>query len=312
MKLSKLFIISLLAGMFSLSGLAPLTAEPAKPLRVLCGVYPVYIFAKNVTAGRENLQLELMLSPDLGCPHDYALKPADMRKIAAADVFLANGLGLEEFLGAPLKRANPKIALIDCSQGVKALQATPEPGSKDKSAPRDAYNPHIFASPAEAALMVRNLAEGLAGLDPEGAALYRGNAAKYAAKLEALAESFQQAGTGLAHRKIVTEHEIFDYLARLMGLEIVAVIEESPGASPSAAKMASLIKLIRSSGAAAVFTEPQYPAKVGRTIAAEAKVPVAELDPAASGPAEPGLNYYELVMQRNLEVLKEVLGAKSS
>jgi ABC-type Zn uptake system ZnuABC Zn-binding protein ZnuA len=66
--------------------------------------------------------------------------------------------------------------------------------------------------------------------------------------------------------------------------------------------------VIRRSGAAAVFTEPQYPANVGRKIADEAGVPVAVLDPSASGPADAPLDYYEKVMFGNLDTLKRVLG----
>jgi ABC-type nitrate/sulfonate/bicarbonate transport system permease component len=51
----------------------------------------------------------------------------------------------------------------------------------------------------------------------------------------------QRAVKDLPNRRIVTEHEVFDYLARDGGLEIVAVVEEHPGQDPSAAGMVRLI-----------------------------------------------------------------------
>ena len=168
-------------------------------------------------------------------------------------------------------------------------------------------NPHLFASPRMAAKVVRNIAEGLARIDPQGAELYRSNAREYAASLEALADRFAAATRSLPSRKIVTEHAVFDYLARDCGLEIVAVVEEAPGQEPSAAGMLELIQRIRQQKAAAVFTEPQYPGKVSRTIALDAHVPAAVLDPAATGPDQPPLDYYQSVMTANIAVLKETL-----
>jgi ABC-type Zn uptake system ZnuABC Zn-binding protein ZnuA len=86
------------------------------------------------------------------------------------------------------------------------------------------------------------------------------------------------------------------------------VIEETPGQEPSAARMLALVQKIKASGAGAVFTEPQYPAKVGATIAREAGIPVAELDPVASGPEGAPLDYYETAMKKNIETLKKTLG----
>jgi ABC-type Zn uptake system ZnuABC Zn-binding protein ZnuA len=108
----------------------------------------------------------------------------------------------------------------------------------------------------------------------------------------------------------VTQHAVFDYLAHDAGLEIAAVIQETAGQEPSAAEMIDLIRTIRSSGAAAVFTEPQYSSKVARTVAGEAGVPVAVLDPVANGPTDAPLDYYEKVMAENLKTLKDVLAHK--
>ncbi len=108
--------------------------------------------------------------------------------------------------------------------------------------------------------------------------------------------------------KIVTQHAVFDYLARDSGLEIVAVVEEAPGQEPSPANMIRLAGAIRRAGARALFVEPQYPDKVGRTLAADAGIAAATLDPVATGPAGAGFDYYEQTMRRNLQTLKQVLG----
>lgn len=292
-----------------------------KDLKVLCSVFPAYLFTKTVAAG-SNLHVDLMLPANLGCPHDYALTPQDMQKIAAADLLVVNGQGLEEFLGEPVKKANSRIRLIDASAGIKDLIQMKDEDEHQEKEGKDAdhreegrrhhsgTNPHLFASPLMAARMAANIAAELTKADPENAALYARNAKGFAGRMEKLAGEYTQAAKALASRKIVTEHAVFDYLAKDCGLEVVAVVEEAPGQAPSAAETLDIIRKIKDGGAAALFIEPQYPARIGQTIAREARLPVAVLDPVASGPTDAGIDYYEKVMRANLDTLKKVLGDK--
>jgi ABC-type Zn uptake system ZnuABC Zn-binding protein ZnuA len=304
------------------------TSAPAARLNVLCSTFPIYLFTRNVVAGREHVRLGLLISAALGCPHDYVLTPQDMQALASADVLIVNGLGMDEFLGGPLKKANPALKVVDSSVGLSDLipmeghehthphleELASRPG--EQAGPGEAHeheqavNPHLFASPLQAAKVVRNIAKAMGELDPDGAAAYQANAQAYAARLEKLAVDFSSLASMLPNRKIVTQHAVFDYLARDAGLVIAAVVEETPGQEPSAAEMIELIRTIRSSGAAAVFTEPQYSSKVAQTVAREAGVPVAVLDPVANGPNDAPLDYYEKVMAENLRTLKDVLARK--
>jgi ABC-type Zn uptake system ZnuABC Zn-binding protein ZnuA len=124
-----------------------------------------------------------------------------------------------------------------------------------------------------------------------------------------LADEMASLGKRLANNRIVQPHGVFDYLARDMGLEVVGVMQ-AHGQEPSAAEMIELVKTIKEKKAGGIFTEPQYPEKVGRTLAGEAGVPVAMLDPVATGPAGAPLDYFEIVMGKNMKTLEKTLGVK--
>lgn len=303
-------------------------------LNVLCTTFPIYQIACNVAQGREGADLQLLLPAGMGCPHGYALTPQDMRKLAGADVLVVNGLGLEEFLGAPVRTANPDIETVDSSVGIQDLleyahehheaeegpDHEAEPGH-DPEAEADhdhaghdhahhhheGVNPHLFASPRLTARIALNIAGGLSKSDPEGAGVYFRNAQAYAARMNALADEMAALGRTLKNNRIVEPHGVFDYLARDMGLEIVAVLQPH-GQEPSAAEMLELVRDIREKQAGAIFTEPQYSAKVGETLARETGLPLATLDPVATGPDEASLDYFETAMRKNLEVLGATLG----
>lgn len=308
-----LLIIALLPS-FSLS------ADPAENKRVLCTTFPLYQLTRNVTRGVEGLEVDLMIPAAQGCPHHYSLTPGDIRRIAAADILVVNGLGMEEFLGPSLKHVNPDILVIDSSRGLEGLIRDGHADS-DQGHGSEAYqeahsdhqhdvNPHLFASPAMASRLVMNIGESLAGTRPGQAEPLRRNAHDYAQVLDELATEFKNLGTRLAQTRIVTQHGAFDYLARDTGLEIVATLNQQGGDALSAAGMINLVRMIKECGVGALFTEPQYPQRVGKALAAETGLPVGELDPVASGPEDAPLDYYEQVMRRNLEVLEESLGVK--
>lgn len=308
-------ILSILA--FSL--LAALSAVSAEPqTKVLCSTYPIYQLARNVAEGSKLISLELLVPPNAGCPHDYSLTPQDMKKIASANAMVVNGLKMEGFLGEPVKKANASIIVIDSSTGIKdTLEYSGEEidhdaAKKEEDDEHNGVNPHLFASPKMAAKIVLNIAGGLSKLDPKEAPLFAKNAKAYSERLEKLGAEMAVLGKSLKNPKIVTEHGVFDYLARDMGLQVAGVIRayEEEGQAPSAAAIIRIAKLIKERKVGAIFTEPQYPDEIGRTISGEAKVPVAKLDPVASGPESAPLDYYETAMRKNMDVLKSTLGVK--
>lgn len=288
------FLIVFLLSLPSAEGLAA-----GKPLRVLTSFLPMYLFTKNTVGSAPGVTVDMMLPASLGCPHDYALVPSDMKKIAAADLFIVNGKGMEEFLGAPVRKANPKVVMVDTSAGVTPLRN--EDGEEHGE-----FNPHTWVSPRNAVLQVRAIERALSKASPENREIFRRNADAYVKRLEGLTAEFDQAAKRFRNRNIVTFHNVFDYLARDAGLTIVGEIETVPGQEPSAGEIHKLIETIKAKKAAAVFGEPQYSARLAEMVAREAGVPVRGLDPVATGSTS--LTTYEDVMRDNLRVLQEVLG----
>lgn len=294
MKKSVAFLIA-----FFLSLPSAQVVAGGKPLRVLTSFLPMYLFTKNTVGSAPGISVDMMLPASLGCPHDYALVPSGMKKIAAADLFIVNGKGMEEFLGAPVRKANPKVVMVDTSAGVTPLR------NKDGEEHGE-FNPHTWVSPRNAVLQVRAIERALSKATPENREIFRRNADAYVKRLEGLTAEFDQAAKRFRNRNIVAFHNVFDYLARDAGLTIVGEIEVTPGQEPSAGEIHKLIETIKATKAAAVFGEPQYPARLAEMVAREAGVPVRSLDPVATGSTS--LTTYEDAMRDNLRVLQEVLG----
>ena len=266
-----------------------------KGLRVLCTVFPMYVFTRNIVGDIPGVAVELMLPASLGCPHDYSLTPGEMEKIMGADVLVVNGMGLEEFLAKPALGANPRLKVIDASYGLEPIMDS------------HGTNPHAWVSLTDAFAQMRNIAFGLADLDPKNAAQYKKNGASYAAEFMVLRTDFLLALKDAPNKRIVTFHDAFAYFARDLGLEVMAVIEETPGQEPSAGDLAKLARKIKEVKPIGIFAEPQYPEKVAEVLSGESGVPVYVLDPVASGEMTP--TAYMDGMRKNLETIKKALAA---
>ena len=288
------------------------SAGAAEPLRVLTSFLPMEIFTRNVVGDTPGVTVASMLPASLGCPHDYALTPGDMKKIASADLFVANGLGMEEFLGKPVRRANPKILIVETAHGVRPIREGHDDPAKGahggKGHDPGEINPHTWVSPRNAILQVREIEKALSAARPVSARDFRRNADAYVSRLSALAAEFETAAKTFRRRNIVTFHNVFDYLARDLGLTVVGEIETAPGQEPSAGEIRNLSRTIRERKVPAVFSEPQYSPKLAEALAREAGVPVRVLDPVATGSR--ALTAYEDAMRRNLSTLKEALSAR--
>lgn len=282
-----------------------------RPFRVVCTILPVYSLTLNVVGQTPGVQVELLLPAHQGCPHNYDLTPGDLIKMTRADLIVANGLGMEEFLDQFLKQAKVKVPIILAAEKIEPVMNRPIPArlgpAKSKTDPHhdhtDLINGHAWVSPKAAAVMVRAIAEGLSLKDPVHAREYKRNAREYSGKLEGIFEEMKAVVSRAKNKKCLAFHDVLAYLARDTGFTILGIIQTQLGVEPSPRDLARLVEKIKGRKAAAIFSEPQYSDKVAQTLSRESGVPVFELDPVATGRA--AADTYEKAMKRNLEILRK-------
>ncbi|MEW5758701.1 MAG: metal ABC transporter substrate-binding protein [Candidatus Omnitrophota bacterium] len=260
----------------------------AKEIKIVTSFYPMYIMAKNVTRDIPGISLENLTSAYIGCLHDYGLTVRDMKVLSQADIFIANGAGMEAFLDKILIQY-PHLKIVQLSKGIELIND----------------NPHVWVSISDAIIEVKNLGMALEEFDPDHAKLYQKNTFEYIEKLEILRKKMIQELAPYKGRPIVTFHEAFPYFAKEFGFNIVAVVEREPGSTPSARELKDTIELIKKSGVNVLFSEPQYPSSAVNVISRETHIKVYVLDPAVTGPDD--YDAYINIMENNLSVLKKAL-----
>lgn len=314
MKKSRLFFS---AAILSLVCTFALLASPARAAQtsvpqgndsfnIVASTFPVWLLTRAVCQNVPGVRVELFVPAQTGCPHEFTPSPADLQRLGQAKAIVINGLGLEAFLAQPLRALEREHLVIDAGRDAKPLSAL----EGDAGHNARAVNPHIFAGPGQAALMVHAIGKGLARLDPAHAEAYLANAQNFSTHLKALAAELADIGKGLARKGIVIQHDDLAYLAHEAGLDVLAILRVNDEAGAlSAGRIKALVRRMKADRPVLVAGEPPVPDRAAELLASESDVPFALLDPVASGPADAEPDYYERVMQANIQTLKRYFHA---
>ena len=285
------------------SGAAPADAGTT----VVATTYPVYCFTSEVVRGVPDVTVRLMIDQPVSCLHDYTLSVSDMKVLDTANVLVLSGAGLEDSMQSALD-AVADTPRIDCSAGVALLHSAEEHDHDGHEGHSDgeALDPHIWLDPARAAQMVRNVADGLAALDPDHADTYRANADAAAAAIDARYADLRAQLDGIGCRELITFHDGFQYFAAAFDLTILRAIEEEAGSEASAKEAAEICTLVRDHRLPALFTEVNGATATAEMLARETGVAVHALDLGMSGPTEgAGLDCYHDVLARDVATIRE-------
>jgi ABC-type Zn uptake system ZnuABC Zn-binding protein ZnuA len=278
---------------FGLVGVACRRAPAPEPVRavIAASIFPVFDVVRRVAG--EAADVALVLPPG-HMDHGFEPRPHDLARLSAVEVAFGVGLGLDPWLQRVL------AASTDGRARVVELGGALDPRFRAEGGP----DPHVFLDPERMARAALLVAESLAARDPGGRDGYAARGSKVAAELRALDAEIRERAAGFSKRAIVTFHGSFFYFAERYGLEVAAVVEPSPGREPSPRDLADVLRAVRERRAAALFSEPQLDSRPARTLAAEAGLPLFELDPIGGGP---GASTYEALMRKNVLVLEEAL-----
>lgn len=292
--------------------------ESDNKLSIVTSFYPIYISTLNIVKDVPNVELINMTKAQTGCLHDYQLTPQDLKTLEKADIFVANGAGMESFLDKVVSQFD-SLNIIEVSEGIELIEDNSHEEDDDHDHDGDEHNeeetehhheknPHVWVSISNNIQQVKNIAKELSTLDPENSAKYQANANEYIQKLENLKAEMHEDLSTITNRDIITFHESFPYFANEFDLNIVGVILVEPDSEPSAKEIEETIKIIKENNIKALFTEPQYSSKVAETIANETGAQIYTLDPVVTGEAnEDSYDDYINKMKENLKTLKEAL-----
>jgi zinc/manganese transport system substrate-binding protein len=259
-------------------------ATPVRQVNVVATTQFVQDFVRNV--GGNRVALSGLLNSDAD-PHDYEPTVQDAQTVGKAEIIFVHGLDLDAWIEEVIKNANAKAPIVVATDGITALEGDPQEFPDG--------DPHVWFDPTLAQRMVTNIAEGLAKIDAAGAATYRQNAQAYNAQIAQMDTQVKGIIDGIpqANRKLVTNHDAFQYFAARFGLTVVGAVipSQSDAAEPTAQEINELIETIKRERVKAIFAESQANPRVAQQVARETGIGIvdtlyADTFSAPGGPAD--------------------------
>jgi zinc transport system substrate-binding protein len=251
---------------------------------VVASFYPLAYAAEEVGARSVRVR---NLTPAGAEPHDLEATPGDVQELHEADLVLLLGDGFQPQLEDAAGDGERVLHLID-APGLDVV----EDGDV-----------HVWLDPLRYAVVVERI----------GAELDRPHEAeRLARRLRDLDNEYRTGLADCARREIVTNHAAFGYLADRYRLEQVPVTGSAPEGELAPRDLERAVDAVRETGATTVFVEPLVSASVVETVAREAGVQTAVLNPIeglTESEQAAGADYFSL-MRSNLATLRKALSCR--
>jgi zinc transport system substrate-binding protein len=270
-------------------------------VKVLTSIKPLQLIAAAV---QEGVAIPEVLLPPGASPHNYALRPSDVRKVQSVDLVYWIGPDMEGFLPRVLKgRTLPSVAVQDLP-GLKLRRFAEDSHSHAEEADEHDHDhrpgsldAHLWLSPINARVIASKMAADLSAADPANAARYQSNLKAFDERLDALDLRLKARMAGIANKPYFVFHEAFDYFEDAYGLKHAGVFSVAAEVQPGAQHVAAMRARLQEVGKTCVFSEPPLRPRLAETLVAGLPVKLAELD-ALGGYTPATAQGYEQVLEK--------------
>jgi zinc/manganese transport system substrate-binding protein len=241
--------------------------------------------------------------------------PKDVLKIRKAAVFVHGGLDLEIWRD-PLLQAAGRGDFISGDHAVDLSESIPLIDAPGHDHPPDHFsrlhgdvhvfgNPHYWADPENAKIIVSTLAAKLGAFYPEYQKEFEAGAEDFKKRLDAAMTDWRGRMAPYQGSKVVTYHNSWPYLLRAFGLEAVDFLEPLPGIPPTAKHLKHVMDEIQAHKVKIIIREAYEEKNAPQKVAEKTGAAVVTLFLEAG---QTGGSYINLI-ENNVKELEKALSA---
>lgn len=262
----------------------------ANKVKVVVSINPLKEFAEAI--GGDKVEVTSLVPENME-PHDFEPKPKDLEGLMKSDIFVYNGLGMEEWLDQVKESVDSeKVLFIDSSSKADVLKQ----GNK--------VDPHLWLSLKEATKQAENIKNALVEKDSANKDYYEENYNKFKNALDELYKEYEPKFTTATNKDFVTSHAAFGYLCREFGLSQKSIADVFGESEMLPRDKENLIKYCRENNIKTIFSESSLSQKDAESLASEAGATVEAIYTLET--KEKDMSYLE-GMRYNLEKIYESL-----
>lgn len=244
---------------------------------VLTSIKPIQLIALEIM--HNTSQPDVILASNTS-PHDYALRPSDVKSIRKADLVIWFGNDLEPFLTKVLEQQSNVLTLSD----IKGLELREYEGDHHDHDGHDhgSHDPHFWLGYAPTKQVAKAIAQKLAEIDKANSETYFANLAQFESKLTAQQQAIDTQLSSVKQTGYFVFHDAYGYFEQDFGLNQLGFFTVSPDRKPGAKTLISIRKALASEQAKCVFSEPQFTPAVVKSVTRGSEAKVGVLDPIGS------------------------------
>lgn len=310
----------------------------AEKQTVYTSFYPLEYMTSEIAGDKLNV---INVMPTGAEVHGWEPTAKDIADLTQAKLLIVNGLQLEGWLDN-VKGELKDTKIVDTSKSIELLEADQDHDHEEGHDHEEAeeahdhdheheeaeahdheheheeghshshgkYDPHVWISPKEARLQIKNIYDSIVELDPANKDYYTENYKELDKKFEELDNEYEKALSAKEDRYIIVPHQAFGYLARDYGLEQVPMEGINSESEPDLNKMKELTDFAKEKKISTVFYEAGGSSKTAETLAKEIGATTAPLSTmeAKTQDVVDGKSDYFKMMQDNLESIKKSIG----
>lgn len=265
-----------------------LKQKSAEKISIVTTIKPLALIANDISGGRASVDI---LLPDNASPHDYALKPSDIKTLSRATLIFWVGPEIEPFLTKLLSEKPNAVPLITYpGMPVRHVDNSAEhkghdhkghdhKGEDDHS--HEGVDGHIWLGPDQSLVIAKAIATGLIEKDPQNEAFYRKNLDRFIKEVQRTRTEIQFKLNALPSKGYVLFHDGYGYFESAFGLKPTGYITVSPERKAGARTLLTIRTDLQKKKAQCVFSESQFNPAIIKSMTKGTGAKVVMLDPMA-------------------------------
>ena len=278
------------------------------------------------------------LIPSEVSPHEFKLKPSDVKSLQNGNIIFYISSHLESSITKVFKNLPKNIKIVNLMEetGVNHLairdneewerhdhhddhdkhaKKDDHHDDHDKHAKKDDHHDdhekeddvHIWLDPDNAIKIIQKVNKELSLLFPENSQIYNKNATNIINKITELKSELKEELLSIKDKPYIVFHDAYQYFEKVFGLNAVGSIALEDDVATSPKQISYIRNKIIKSNVSCVFQEPQFDSKLVKTVVEGTDAKIGTLDPLGVDIANKKDFYLQLL--RNMsKSLKECLG----
>jgi len=250
---------------------------------IVVSIKPLHSLVSAVTEGSNSVSLVIDGSMT---PHNFALKPSHAKLLNNAKVLFYIDDEFESGLKKTVKGLPKSVKVIRVSKMKKlSLLSTraddnwEEDGHDHHDHGHSSNDLHFWLDPNNAIEIVKSITQELSAIYPENINIYKKNAKNIIKEIKTTDLLIKSMLEPVRNKPYIVFHDAYQYFEKAYSLKSVGSILVDPELPASAKRIIKIRSKIKSLNAHCVFKEPQFRAKIVKTVIDGTTTKIGILDP---------------------------------